>query len=654
MTPQTNNRYLTKSRFKLALDCPTKLFYTRKPEYENQQDADPFLEALAQGGFQVEELARMNYPEGIAILGEDYNYRDLAARTQELLQRENVVIFEAAFLHDGLFIRTDILIKKQKQIQLIEVKAKSISCRGHNGFQTTGSWSAFLYDVAFQQYVIQQAHPEFSISAYLNLVNKDAVATVDGLNQKFKLVSNSGLRTGVSLAPGLTKADLGESILAKINVVDEISTILTSNPLFEGQSFAETVHHFKIHYESDLKIYTPIGKHCKGCEFYIENPNPDQKSGFHKCWQHQLGLSQAEVNEPKTYDVWDFRASAKLIESGKYFMHQLNDTDLKIKPEAAKISRTERQSLQIEKTLNNDHKPHFELEGLRDAFAHFTWPLNCIDFETTAVAIPFLAGMRPYEQLAFQFSHHIIHEDGSVEHHNEYLNTQIGAFPNFDFIRALKKSLQYNTGSIFRYHNHENTILNVIYSQLKVSGEPDREELMQFIQHISHNTGSNADTWSGERDMIDLYKMVVSYYYELSMGGSNSIKAVLPSVLNSSIYLQEKYSKQLKEIGVSSLNFPDAHRFIQLDEGGKVISPYKNLPPLFDNWDAESLDRAVTNIEGISDGGAALTAYGKLQFEDVPKRERLEIENGLLRYCELDTLAMAMILEYFREVIDEN
>ena len=197
--------------------------------------------------------------------------------------------------------------------------------------------------------------------------------------------------------------------------------------------------------------------------------------------------------------------------------------------------------------------------------------------------------MRPYEQLAFQFSHHIIYEDGRVEHHNEYLNTQIGAFPNFDFIRALKKSLQYNTGSIFRYHNHENTILNVIYSQLKVSGEPDREELMQFIQHISHNTGSNSDTWSGERDMIDLYKMVVSYYYELSMGGSNSIKAVLPSVLNSSIYLQEKYSKQLKEIGVSSLNFPDVHRFIELDEAGKVISPYKNLPPLFDNWDAESL-----------------------------------------------------------------
>lgn len=49
-------RYLTKSRFKLALDCPTKLYYTRKPEYENQSESDTFLQALAQGGFQVKEI----------------------------------------------------------------------------------------------------------------------------------------------------------------------------------------------------------------------------------------------------------------------------------------------------------------------------------------------------------------------------------------------------------------------------------------------------------------------------------------------------------------------------------------------------------------------------------------------------------------------
>ena len=79
-------RYLTKSRFKLALDCPTKLYYTRKREYENKSDSDSFLEALAQGGFQVEELARMDYPEGYTILGDDYNYQFLAEKTTTLLE----------------------------------------------------------------------------------------------------------------------------------------------------------------------------------------------------------------------------------------------------------------------------------------------------------------------------------------------------------------------------------------------------------------------------------------------------------------------------------------------------------------------------------------------------------------------------------------
>jgi hypothetical protein len=50
---------LTKSRFKTALECPNKLFFTSKKEYANNKSEDPFLQALASGGFQVEELARL-------------------------------------------------------------------------------------------------------------------------------------------------------------------------------------------------------------------------------------------------------------------------------------------------------------------------------------------------------------------------------------------------------------------------------------------------------------------------------------------------------------------------------------------------------------------------------------------------------------------
>ena len=58
-------RYLTKSKFKLAIECPTKLYYAGKKEYYNKKKDDDFLQALAEGGFQVGELAQCYYPDGV-------------------------------------------------------------------------------------------------------------------------------------------------------------------------------------------------------------------------------------------------------------------------------------------------------------------------------------------------------------------------------------------------------------------------------------------------------------------------------------------------------------------------------------------------------------------------------------------------------------
>ena len=55
-------RYLTKSGFKLAAECPRKLFYTGKQDYVDRSIEDSFLAALAEGGYQVGELACLQYP----------------------------------------------------------------------------------------------------------------------------------------------------------------------------------------------------------------------------------------------------------------------------------------------------------------------------------------------------------------------------------------------------------------------------------------------------------------------------------------------------------------------------------------------------------------------------------------------------------------
>lgn len=60
-------KYLSKSRFKVALECPRKLAYLGNDAYVNTKKHNDFLKSLAEGGFQVGELAKLLYPGGIEI-----------------------------------------------------------------------------------------------------------------------------------------------------------------------------------------------------------------------------------------------------------------------------------------------------------------------------------------------------------------------------------------------------------------------------------------------------------------------------------------------------------------------------------------------------------------------------------------------------------
>ena len=69
----------------------------------------------------------------------------------------------AAFLYDHLFIRTDILVKKGNYIKLIEVKSKSFNSEDPNTFigkkgGLVSAWKPYLFDVAFQNHVIQKCY----------------------------------------------------------------------------------------------------------------------------------------------------------------------------------------------------------------------------------------------------------------------------------------------------------------------------------------------------------------------------------------------------------------------------------------------------------------------------------------------------------------
>tara|TARA_R100001369_G_scaffold90618_1_gene129915 strand:+ start:8204 stop:10165 length:1962 start_codon:yes stop_codon:yes gene_type:complete len=648
---------LTKSRFKLGLECPNKLYFTSKKEYANKSMDDSFLQALAKGGFQVEALARLHYPKGVFIDTENQEY-DLATNlTQEQLKKDTVSIYEAAFEHNGLFIRTDILSKKGNHIKLIEVKAKSFDPNdeflflGKRGGINSG-WKSYLFDLAFQKYVAQKAYPQFAFVAYLLMADKTKTAKVDGLNQLFRIPKEGNPRTDVLSSIGSLE-EIGASVLSEINVDAIIDKIIANEyPYFDNLTFQESINLFMASYQNDeyLNWPTHFGA-CKGCEFKTttEQEMEGFKSGFQYCFEKQHAWKSSDFHKPSAFEIWNFRGK-NLVEENRLLMEEVTEENINIKPEAGRLSASERQWIQVDKAQQNDNSIYVLKEELKQEMDTWKFPLHFIDFETSTVALPFTKGRRPYEQVAFQFSHHQLNEDGSVEHRSEYINNTPGEFPNFEFARALQRSLSKDQGTIFRFAAHENTIVNAIIAQLQESNETDAKDLISFLKTISTATKDNVDEWTGNRSMVDLNKVIKDYYYNPLTKGSNSIKAVLPAGLHSSPYLQKKYAQPIGKINVGSTNFDKNQVWLE-KKGDTVTNPYKMLPPLFDEWSMLDLDDTISELDGIADGGAALTAYAKLQYVDMEQKERDEITSALLKYCELDTLAMVMIYEHFRHDI---
>jgi len=661
---------LSKSRFKQGLECPNKLYFSNNNEvYHNVKNEDPFLQALASGGFQVEEYARLQYPDGVLIEDpkdrENYDYQYLADQTSELLKQENVVIYEAAFYIDDLFIRTDVLVKKGTHIQLIEVKAKSLDPSENYNFvrkskKIVSNWKPYLFDLAFQTYVTQRCLPTYKITPYLCLVDKTKSATVDGLNQFFRVKKDPNNRTGVTIKVD-DISQLGENILHQENLSEVISKIHNGEyTYYDNLNFHEAI---KLLSEIRTKNYYPNWpaqfSACKKCEFKKDDSEDGKKkqSGFEYCFKTQYQWTDQDFKKPTIFNVWNLK-DPKLMQQGKLFKSQLSPEDIKYKEAVGKLSPTERQWLQIEKERNDDFTEFVDVEGLKAEMDTWIYPLHFIDFETSTVPLPFHTGRKPYEQIAFQYSHHIYYEDGHVEHANEYINSNAGEFPNFKFVESLQQSLSKDEGTIFKFSTHENTILNAIRTQLKASDAPNKESLISFIEAISHPTKDNLDKWDiptrkfnkGTRDMVDLCKVIINYYYNPLTFGSNSIKKVLPAVLKSSQFVQEKYSKPIGDIGVSSKNLPNDHIWLT-KQGNKIISPYKTLPPVHQNISQEEIETRLSNIENIDDGGAALTAYGKMQYTNMTEKERQDISDALKRYCELDTLAMVMIYEHLKSIV---
>ena len=618
-------KYLTKTLFKKGLECPLKLTVN----YKSSEEKNEFLSALADGGFQAEELSRLHYRPGYLI--DDRDYANSLKNTNDLLKKPDSIIYEAAFLHENLFVRTDILVKTGNVIKVIEVKAKSFDSTMNNVFINNSGrirpeWRLYLFDLAFQKYVVQKSYPEYSIQSYLMLADKSKRASIDGLNQLFQITKNPNSRTGIDVKVESIE-DIGDPIMEPRNLSGLINDIISKDiHKIHGLSFKSLVENFTELYTNQKEInWKDYNGHvCR------------------ECWMEQFNIGDEDKLRPNIYELWQFRNQKTLFKSNIFFLDQLQKSDFD-EPLDTHLSIKNRQLLQIEKRVNESlNKPvnfYLDVDNLRDEMLEWKFPLHFIDFETCTSALPFTKGRHPYEQIAFQYSHHIIYSDGKIEHKSEYINAEPGKFPNYDFVRSLKNDLEFDNGSVFKYATHENSILNAIYDQLIDSDETDKNELMDFIQSVTNKKENNKLIWRGERDMIDMCDLVKKYFYDSYMKGSNSIKVVLPAVIKICEFVNKKYSKKIGEINTTSLNFSNDHVWIQ--DGN--LDPYSSLPIP----DFSTITKPVGDINKLNNGGDALTAYAKIQYLEMSSQERKIIKESLLKYCELDTLAMVMIYEFF-------
>jgi len=667
------NKLFTKSAFNQAVKCPMRAYYYRNSKEYAYHYEGP--DGIAEVGDQFGALACVY--EGVSeeniIQRGGSNPIEAQAKsiadTLDLLRKENVDIGEAAFATDRFLVYVDILHKRGDELKIIEVKSKCIganeSLLGKNG-NISSDYLEKILDVTFQKYVIQQfikTHSEFShlkVHASLMLVNSDAVCDVDSLSSLLQIKFLEGGHREIECAPDICEKLQGKNRIDRIIDVDSLSDQIIADEIsdiakdhFDG-CFVKFVEKVADMYVNNRKDYgcCRFNAQCFKCPFYADEGQKDSKgkvlqNGRVECFLNLFGVDIAGktlINETKggigngglpaslKNDAWLKKKKFLLSDIDEYEYVSAENATPEAFQKCTELSNNDLRYLHVHSAKTGSNEPTF----LKAAAKEIKWkyPLHFIDFETYLGAVPLFKGNRPNEEIAYQFSHHIAYEDGTYKHAGEYISLEPGKFPNFEFIRELKRQLEKDDGDIFRYADHENTILNAIRIQLMDSNESDKEELIRFIEGVTHPTGScKVPFEKGTRDMKDLMIIAQKYFYHPSMGSSISIKQVMPAILHSDPYFREKYGDDMDPY----------HNLPSLDVFAEEVKKEGNaFPADFDDSDVWNADKQINK------GGISKLDYVLLQAGRFNKLHTEAIRRASLKYCELDTLSMVRIWEYFK------
>ena len=221
----------------------------------------------------------------------------------------------------------------------------------------------------------------------------------------------------------------------------------------------------------------------------------------------------------------------------------------------------------------SDHGTYVNKESIRDFLDTLSFPLYFLDFETMQTVIPRFVGTKPYAQIPFQYSLHYIEREGGELKHTEYL-AESGPDPRRELAERLCADIPMNVCVTAYNKSFECTRIKELAAAF-----PDLADHMLNIE-------------ANIRDLLVSFQS--GWYYNRAMGGSFSIKSVLPAL------------------------FPN--------------------DPALD----------YHNLEGVHHGGEAMTLFPKIK--DMPPEEQEKARHNLLKYCELDTFAMAKVWQALVQV----
>jgi hypothetical protein len=217
------------------------------------------------------------------------------------------------------------------------------------------------------------------------------------------------------------------------------------------------------------------------------------------------------------------------------------------------------QKLQVETSKSN--KPYIDKSIIKDFIETVKFPINFFDFETFQNAIPRFDSQRPYMQIPFQYSLHILHEDGTLEH-KEFLGDE-NSDPRDALINQMLNDISPN-GSIMAY-NQAFEITRI--KELANYNIERKDELLALVDRF-----------------VDL---IVPFrergYYHPNFNGSFSIKSVLPAMFPNNDELNYKKLGSIQNGGDAMDTFANLYLLkdkSQRDEIRKDLLAYCHLDTL--------------------------------------------------------------------------